>query len=109
MLSTADRLYFYFFLNTKISSSLSVLCKVDLTKHQAVSLQIQKVGTDPYCEMSIDSKVEEKIIVAAGSKASLSFLDCPNEDVRLTASQLIGKMFVSFLLSRAKYKMSSKS
>ncbi|XP_030268931.1 CUB domain-containing protein 1 [Sparus aurata] len=66
-----------------------VLCTVDLTKHQAVSLQIQKVGTDPYCEMSIDSKVEEKIIVAAGSKASLSFLDCPNEDVRLTASQLI--------------------
>ncbi|XP_073340583.1 CUB domain-containing protein 1 [Pagrus major] len=66
-----------------------VLCAVDLTKHQGVSLQIQKVGSDPYCEMSIDSKVQEKINVAAGGKASLSFLDCPNEDVRLTASKVI--------------------
>lgn len=55
-------------------------------------MQIEKVGSDPYCEMSIDSKVEKKINVAAGTKASLSFLDCPNEDVRLTASSAIGKM-----------------
>ncbi|XP_041811381.1 CUB domain-containing protein 1 [Chelmon rostratus] len=67
-----------------------VLCTVDLTKHQGVSLQIEKVGSDPYCEMSIDSNVQEKIIVAAGTKASLSFLDCPNEDVRLTASKVLG-------------------
>lgn len=67
-----------------------VLCTVDLTKHQGVSLQLEKVGTDPYCEMSIDSKVKEKINVAAGTKASLSFLDCPNEDLRLTASKVIG-------------------
>lgn len=70
-----------------------MLCTVDLTKHQGVSLQIEKVGSDPYCEMSIDSNVQEKIIVAAGTKASLSFLDCPNEDVRLTASKVLGKMF----------------
>ncbi|KAE8281979.1 CUB domain-containing protein 1 [Larimichthys crocea] len=67
-----------------------VLCTVDLTKHQGVSLQIEKVGSDPYCEMSIDSEVKEKINVAAGTKASLSFLDCPNEDLRLTASKVIG-------------------
>ncbi|KAM9340239.1 CUB domain-containing protein 1 [Symphorus nematophorus] len=67
-----------------------VLCSVDLTKHQRVSLQIEKVGSDPYCEMSINSKVEKKINVAAGTKASLSFLDCPSEDVRLTASKVIG-------------------
>ncbi|XP_059206765.1 CUB domain-containing protein 1 isoform X2 [Centropristis striata] len=66
-----------------------VLCTVDLTKHPEVSLQIEKVGSDPYCEMRIDSKVEKKINVAAGSKASLSFLDCPHEDVRLTASKVI--------------------
>lgn len=72
--------------------SSSVLCTVDLTKRQGVSVQIEKVGSDPYCEMSIDSKVEKKINVAAGTKASLSFLDCPNEDVRLTASSAIGKM-----------------
>ncbi|XP_071356553.1 CUB domain-containing protein 1 [Trachinotus anak] len=67
-----------------------VLCTVDLSKHRGVSLQIEKVGSDPYCEMSINSKVEQKINVAAGTKASLSFLDCPNEDVRLTASKVVG-------------------
>lgn len=67
---------------------------MDLTKHQGVSLQIEKVGSDPYCEMSIDSEVKEKINVAAGTKASLSFLDCPNEDLRLTASKVIGTMFL---------------
>ncbi|XP_037649901.1 CUB domain-containing protein 1 isoform X2 [Sebastes umbrosus] len=67
-----------------------VLCAVDLTKHQGVSLQVEKVGSDPNCEMSINSKVEKKIIVAAGTKDTLSFLDCPNEDLRLTASKVIG-------------------
>ncbi|XP_030004103.1 CUB domain-containing protein 1 [Sphaeramia orbicularis] len=66
-----------------------VLCTVDLTKHQAVSVQIEKVGSDPYCEMSVNSKLEKKINMAAGTKTSLSFLDCPNEDVRLTASEVI--------------------
>uniref|UniRef100_A0A3B4ZH12 CUB domain containing protein 1 n=1 Tax=Stegastes partitus TaxID=144197 RepID=A0A3B4ZH12_9TELE len=41
----------------------------------------QQVGSDPYCEMSVDSKVTRKIFVAAGTTARLSFLDCPNEDV----------------------------
>uniref|UniRef100_UPI0037E90619 CUB domain-containing protein 1 n=1 Tax=Semicossyphus pulcher TaxID=241346 RepID=UPI0037E90619 len=80
-------------LNYRVSlmrSGHPVLCAVDLTKHKGVSLQLEKVGTDPYCEMSIDSKVDKKIKVAAGTKAGLSFLDCPNEDIRLTASQVIG-------------------
>lgn len=80
-------------LNYRVSvmrSGHPVLCAVDLTEHQGVSLQIEKVGSDPYCEMSINSQVKEKISVAAGTKANLSFLDCPNEDVRLTASKVIG-------------------
>lgn len=78
---------------------LAVLCTVDLTKHKGVSVQIEKVGSDPYCEMSIESKVEKKINVAAGTKASLSFLDCPNEDLRLTASKVISKTFATFFLT----------
>ncbi|KAM9824527.1 CUB domain-containing protein 1 [Neosynchiropus ocellatus] len=66
-----------------------VLCTVDLTKLQKVSLKIDKVGSDPYCEMSLGSKVVKVVEVAAGSKASLSFLDCPKEDLRLTATQVI--------------------
>ncbi|XP_068432185.1 CUB domain-containing protein 1 [Clinocottus analis] len=79
-------------LNYRVSvlrSGHPVLCDVDLTGGKGVSLQVEKVGSDPYCEMSVNSKVEEKISVAAGAKASLSFLDCPNEDVRLTASRVI--------------------
>lgn len=70
---------------------LTVLCTVDLSKHKDLSLQLEKVGSDPYCEMSVNSEVKEKINVAAGTKASLSFLDCPDEDVRLTANQIISK------------------
>lgn len=77
--------------------SVSVLCTVDLTKHKKTSLHLEKIGSDPYCEMSVNSVVEKKINVAAGTKASLSFLDCPNEDVRLTASEVIGKMFADWL------------
>lgn len=66
-----------------------ILCTVDLTKHQTVSMQIEKVGSDPFCEMSINSVVKEKIEVPKGTTAKLSFLDCPNDDVRLTASQAI--------------------
>ncbi|KAM4630925.1 CUB domain-containing protein 1 [Polymixia lowei] len=67
-----------------------VLCAVDLTKKEGVALQIEKVGSDPYCEMRMDSVVKERIHVASGSKAMLSFLDCPKEDVRLTAIKIIG-------------------
>ncbi|XP_034402003.1 CUB domain-containing protein 1 [Cyclopterus lumpus] len=72
-----------------IRSGHPVLCVVDLIGQQGVSMQVEKVGSDPYCEMSVNSKVEKKLNVAAGTKASLAFLDCPNEDVRLTASKVI--------------------
>lgn len=65
---------------------------MDLSKHKGVSLLIEKVGSDPYCEMSVESVEKQTVEVAAGTKASLSFLDCPNEDVRLTASKVISKM-----------------
>lgn len=68
-----------------------MLCTVDLTKHKGVSLLIEKVGSDPYCEMSVESVEKKTIEVAAGTKAKLSFLDCPKEDVRLTASKVISK------------------
>lgn len=74
---------------------MAVLCTVDLTKHKDVSLRIEKVGSDPYCEMKVES-LKKTIEVAAGTKASLSFLDCPNEDVRLTASKVISKMLFFF-------------
>lgn len=66
-----------------------VLCTVDLTKQQALSVHIEKVGSDPYCEMTIDSKLQTKINVVSESKANLSFLDCPNEDIQLTTTEVI--------------------
>lgn len=79
-------------LNFKVSvmrSGHPVLCTVDLSQRPALSVQIEKVGSDPYCEMTIDSKLQTKINVASGTKASLSFLDCPNEDVQLTTTEVI--------------------
>lgn len=64
---------------------------MDLGTRSDLSLQLRKVGSDPNCEMSLDGELKEQISVAAGTKASLSFLDCPSEDVRLTASQTISK------------------
>uniref|UniRef100_A0A3Q3AKK9 CUB domain containing protein 1a n=1 Tax=Kryptolebias marmoratus TaxID=37003 RepID=A0A3Q3AKK9_KRYMA len=68
-------------LSYNVSVMRSVLCTVDLTKHQGVSLHIQKIGSDPYCEISINSEVKDEIIMAAGTTAHLSFLDCPNDDI----------------------------
>ncbi|XP_072304171.1 CUB domain-containing protein 1 [Eucyclogobius newberryi] len=78
-------------LDFKVSVTRSghpVLCTVDLTQ-RALSVLIEKVGSDPYCEMTIDSKHQTKINVASGTKTQLSFLDCPNEDLQLTTSQVI--------------------
>ncbi|XP_005796555.2 CUB domain-containing protein 1 [Xiphophorus maculatus] len=71
-----------------IRSGHPVLCTVDLTK-QEVSVQIEKVGSDPLCEMRKDSVETKTINVAKGETAKLSFLDCPSEDLRLTASKVI--------------------
>lgn len=40
--------------------------------------------------MSLNSVAQEKIVVPAGTKADLSFLDCPVEDLQLTATQTYG-------------------
>ncbi|XP_055081457.1 CUB domain-containing protein 1 [Periophthalmus magnuspinnatus] len=66
-----------------------ILCTVDLSTQQSLSLQIEKVGSDPNCEMTLDSKLQTKINVASGTKGKLSFLDCPNEDLQLTTTQVI--------------------
>ncbi|KAM4550064.1 CUB domain-containing protein 1 [Fundulus diaphanus] len=68
-------------------SGIPVLCTVDLTKHKAVSIEIDKVVSDPFCEMSVNSEVKEKINVAKGTTAKLSFLDCPDDGFNLTARQ----------------------
>uniref|UniRef100_A0A3P9I595 CUB domain containing protein 1a n=1 Tax=Oryzias latipes TaxID=8090 RepID=A0A3P9I595_ORYLA len=66
-----------------------VVSTVDLTQQEGISLLLEKMSSDPFCEMRINSVIKEKIVVPAGTKASLSFLDCPNEDVRLTATKAI--------------------
>uniref|UniRef100_A0A674BR97 CUB domain containing protein 1 n=1 Tax=Salmo trutta TaxID=8032 RepID=A0A674BR97_SALTR len=56
-----------------------------------------KLGSDPYCEMRKDSVLQEKITVPSGTKARLSFLDCPSEDLRLTAVKTIGTITIHTL------------
>ncbi|XP_055076363.2 CUB domain-containing protein 1 [Misgurnus anguillicaudatus] len=64
------------------------LCTVDLQK-EGLSLQIEKINPQSYCEMKMNSVVQEKIVVPTGSKAELSFLDCTAEDLQLMATKTI--------------------
>lgn len=66
-----------------------VLCTVDLTQQKGVTLNIEKRGSDSYCEIRKDSAVTEKITVPSGTQADLSFLDCPSEDLLVTASETL--------------------
>ncbi|XP_077050996.1 CUB domain-containing protein 1 isoform X2 [Siphateles boraxobius] len=65
------------------------LCSVDLRKEEGLSLQIENKNPESYCEMSLNSVAQEKIVVPAGTKADLSFLDCPVQDLQLTATKTI--------------------
>ncbi|KAK3512048.1 hypothetical protein QTP70_028651 [Hemibagrus guttatus] len=65
------------------------LCTVDLQSDKGLSLQIVKKNQDSFCEFGVNAVVQEKIVVPAGSKASLSFLDCPKDSLILTATKTI--------------------
>ncbi|KAL6457339.1 hypothetical protein MHYP_G00343020 [Metynnis hypsauchen] len=64
-------------------------CTVDLQRFQGLSLQIENTNPASFCEFRMDSVVQEKIVVPAGSKVNLSFLDCPSDELLLTATQTI--------------------
>ncbi|XP_045901766.1 CUB domain-containing protein 1-like [Micropterus dolomieu] len=72
-------------LTLKVSSSESspVLCKVDVSKMEGLSLHIEKLRPASYCEMKINSVLKEKITVT--SHSDLTFQDCLPEDVQVTA------------------------
>ncbi|KAK6323581.1 CUB domain-containing protein 1-like [Coregonus clupeaformis] len=80
-------------LNFRVSvmrSGHPVVCTVNPSEEEGPVLHIEKRGSDPYCEMRKNSVIQEKITVPSGTKARLSFLDCPSEDLRLTARKTIG-------------------
>ncbi|KAF4077797.1 hypothetical protein AMELA_G00211840 [Ameiurus melas] len=79
-------------LNFRVSvfrSGVPDFCTVDLQSDEGLSLQIEKKNLDTFCELGTDAVVQEKIVVPAGSKATLSFLDCPKDDLILTATKTI--------------------
>ncbi|XP_058609423.1 CUB domain-containing protein 1 [Onychostoma macrolepis] len=70
-------------------SGTPYLWTVDLWNKEGLSLQIENKNPESYCEMSLNSVTQEKIVVPAGTKADLSFLDCPMQDLQLTATKVI--------------------
>uniref|UniRef100_A0A8C1T056 CUB domain containing protein 1 n=1 Tax=Cyprinus carpio TaxID=7962 RepID=A0A8C1T056_CYPCA len=70
-------------------SGTPYLCTVDLRNEEGLSLQIENKNRESYCEMSLNSVMQEKIVVPAGTKADLSFFDCPVQDLQLTATKVI--------------------
>ncbi|KAK2836771.1 hypothetical protein Q7C36_014640 [Tachysurus vachellii] len=80
------------FLHFRVSvfrSGFPDLCMMDLQTDEGLSLQIEKKNQDSFCEMGVNTVVQEKIVVPAGSKANLSFLDCPKDNLLLTATKTI--------------------
>ncbi len=73
--------------NANILMFSTVLCKVDVSKMEGLSLRIEKLRPD--CEMKINSVPTEKITVRSNS--DLTFQDCRPEDVQVTATRVIGK------------------
>lgn len=65
------------------------LCTVDLQNEEGLSLEIVNTNPQSYCEMRSNFVVQEKIVVPVGSKVDLYFLDCPAQDLRLTATKTI--------------------
>ncbi|KAA0709927.1 CUB domain-containing protein 1 [Triplophysa tibetana] len=65
------------------------LCKVDLQNEEGLSLQVEKKNPMSYCEMKMNSLVQEKTVIHVGSKVELSFLDCSAEDLMLMATKTI--------------------
>lgn len=63
---------------------------MDLQNDEGLSLQIEQKTVDDFCEMAISAVVQEKIVVPKGSKANLSFLDCPKDNLVVTATRTIG-------------------
>ncbi|XP_044062973.1 CUB domain-containing protein 1a [Siniperca chuatsi] len=77
-------------INLKVSSSSKsslVLCKVDVSKLEDLSLHIEKLRPASACEMKINSVPKEKITVTSNS--DLTFQDCLPEDVQVTAMRVI--------------------
>lgn len=73
-----------------------VLCKVDVSKMEGLSLHIEKLRPASYCEMKINSVLKEKITVT--SHSDLTFQDCLPEDVQVTAVGVMGKCRFECLL-----------
>ncbi|KAG5265056.1 hypothetical protein AALO_G00260950 [Alosa alosa] len=65
------------------------ICAVTMQKEAGITLNIESSNPASYCEMKVDGALQEKITVPPGSTSSLSFLDCPSEDLLLTVTKTI--------------------
>ncbi|KAJ8005387.1 hypothetical protein DPEC_G00146090 [Dallia pectoralis] len=69
--------------------SLPVLCNVDLRNDQGLTLYIQKTTSKSGCELKLNSVIQENITVPSGKISQLSFQDCPQQKLKLTARRII--------------------
>ncbi|CAJ1061538.1 CUB domain-containing protein 1a [Xyrichtys novacula] len=77
-------------LNLRVSSTKSssvVSCKVDVSKLEGLTLNIERLRLTSDCKMKINSVEKEKITIISNS--DLTFQDCQPEDVRVFATRVI--------------------
>ena len=70
-----------------------VLCSVNLTTGQGLSLNLKKLR--PECLMTMNSVAMGTILVPSYGVAQLSFQDCSPADVWVTANRVIGEYILS--------------
>uniref|UniRef100_A0A3B1IN57 CUB domain containing protein 1a n=1 Tax=Astyanax mexicanus TaxID=7994 RepID=A0A3B1IN57_ASTMX len=70
-------------------SGVPYRCTVDLSADAGLSVEVGSRTPGSFCELSLNSVVQEKITVPSGSRAELSFLDCPSTDLLLTATKTL--------------------
>ncbi|KAL0984945.1 hypothetical protein UPYG_G00150820 [Umbra pygmaea] len=70
-------------------SSIPVLCSLDLTNEQGLSLYIAKTSPKSLCELKLNSVIQENITVPSGKIYQLSFQDCIPQKLLMLASKII--------------------
>ncbi|KAL2084864.1 hypothetical protein ACEWY4_020382 [Coilia grayii] len=72
-----------------IRTGSEVLCQVDFTQENSLSLRIAKKTTDSTCNLKLEGVSQNSVIVPPGKKSTLSFKNCPEEDLLLTVNKTI--------------------
>ncbi|CAL8248188.1 unnamed protein product [Lota lota] len=75
--------------NVSVGEEIKLVCPVDLSQRQGLSLNLEKIRPDSECRMTMNNTAKGTILVPPYGSAQLSFQDCSRVDVWITARRVI--------------------